>query len=85
MAEAQSAGKPVIAFKGGGALDIVADGETGILFNEQSTSSLNNAVNKSENTQWDYKLIREHSLKFDKQKFEERLKYIIDNANEFRY
>lgn len=85
MAEAQSAGKPVIAFKGGGALDIVADGETGILFNEQSTSSLNNAVNKSENTQWDYKLIREHSLKFDKQKFEERLKYIIDNAEEFRF
>ncbi len=84
MAEAQSAGKPVIAFKGGGALDIVIDGETGILFDESTAESLNHAILKSEKTDWDNKLIREHSLQFDKRKFEERLSYIINNAEEFR-
>jgi glycosyltransferase involved in cell wall biosynthesis len=32
MAEAQSFGKPVIAFRGGGALDIVQEGVTGRIF-----------------------------------------------------
>lgn len=38
--EALSAGRPVIAFAGGGALDTVAPGETGELFPEQSVASL---------------------------------------------
>ena len=40
MVEAQSYGKPVIAFKGGGAKEIVIDGKTGVFFKEQTVSSL---------------------------------------------
>lgn len=42
--EALAAGLPVIAYKKGGALDIVEDGKTGIFFNEQTTESLGKAI-----------------------------------------
>ena len=38
--EAQAAGRPVIAFAGGGALDTVIPGETGEFFTEQTVESL---------------------------------------------
>lgn len=81
MAEAQSAGKPVIAFKQGGASDIVLNSETGILFEEQTTESLNKAVLKSENMKWDNKFISERAKMFDKQIFKSRLKLILENKD----
>ena len=82
MAEAQAAGKPVIAYKAGGALDIILDNKTGVLFEEQSTQSLNQAILLSENIPWDHNYISHHSKKFDKHIFLNRLKYLIMNANE---
>ena len=81
MAEAQSAGKPVIAFNAGGACDIVLDKETGILFEEQSVESLNKAVCQSENRSWDNKFISGHSKRFDKNLFKIELKSILENKN----
>ncbi|MEI7475391.1 MAG: glycosyltransferase [bacterium] len=82
MAEAQSAGKPVIAFKAGGALDIVKDNETGVLFEQQSVQSLNEAINKSESINWDADLIRNHSKQFDSNLFKEKVNFLINNAFE---
>ncbi|KJS12082.1 MAG: glycosyl transferase [Peptococcaceae bacterium BRH_c8a] len=42
--EAQSCGRPVIAFGGGGALETVIEGQTGLFFEEQTVDSLMNAV-----------------------------------------
>jgi glycosyltransferase involved in cell wall biosynthesis len=42
--EAQAAGKPVIAFRAGGALETVIEGETGLFFDEQTPESLGDAV-----------------------------------------
>jgi glycosyltransferase involved in cell wall biosynthesis len=47
-AESLAAGTPVIAYAKGGALDIVQDGETGILFNEQTVESLVDAMKRFE-------------------------------------
>jgi glycosyltransferase involved in cell wall biosynthesis len=47
-AEALAAGTPVIAYAKGGALDIVQDGETGILFPEQTVESLVEAMKRFE-------------------------------------
>lgn len=44
LAEAQACGTPVIAFGRGGAAEIVADGETGILFPQQSVEAIANGV-----------------------------------------
>jgi glycosyltransferase involved in cell wall biosynthesis len=43
-AEAQSCGTPVVAFRKGGALEIVEDGKTGVFFNEQNVGSLIKAI-----------------------------------------
>jgi len=84
MAEAQAAGKPVIAFNKGGACDIVINNETGILFEEQTVESLNEAINKAESRDWDHKKISENSKRFDKKTFSAKLKYIIENAHIFK-
>lgn len=44
--EALAAGLPVIAYKKGGALDIVQEGETGVFFTEQTVDSLTGAIKK---------------------------------------
>jgi glycosyltransferase involved in cell wall biosynthesis len=46
--EAQAAGRPVIAYRGGGALDTVAEGQTGLFFDEQSVESLVDALDRFE-------------------------------------
>ncbi|NLF83656.1 MAG: glycosyltransferase family 4 protein [Candidatus Gastranaerophilales bacterium] len=84
MVEAQSAGKPVIAFQGGGALDIIRDEETGILFNEQTSASLNEAIKLAEKQQWDHNLIMENAQRFDKNIFNDRLKNILDNSEDYK-
>lgn len=48
IVEAQAAGCPVIAYGGGGALETVADGATGLLFPEQSQGSLIEAIKRFE-------------------------------------
>ncbi len=83
MAEAQSAGKPVIAFGEGGAFDIVIDNQTGVLYKEQTVESLNNAIQVSENIKWNHSYIEEHSRQFDKEMFKNKLNYIISNADRY--
>jgi glycosyltransferase involved in cell wall biosynthesis len=46
--EAQASGKPVIAFRAGGALDTVVEGQSGLFFDEQTAESLNAAINQFE-------------------------------------
>lgn len=48
MVEAQACGTPLIAYRRGGAADIVRDGETGVLFPEQTAESLAAAVARFE-------------------------------------
>ncbi len=43
-----ASGRPVIAYGRGGVLDSVVDGETGLLFNEQSVEALVDAVERFE-------------------------------------
>lgn len=69
--EAQAAGAPVVAFAGGGAAEIVRDGETGVLFEAQSLSCLAEAImvfNKW-SSRFDPMRIRENADRFLKERF----------------
>ncbi|MHB9156037.1 MAG: glycosyltransferase, partial [Endomicrobiales bacterium] len=46
--EVQACGRPVIAFRKGGALETVIEGETGIFFDEPSAASIKDAVRRFE-------------------------------------
>jgi glycosyltransferase involved in cell wall biosynthesis len=80
--EANAAGRPVIAFKAGGALDTVVDGVTGVFFEERSAISLAGAVKRVEGAAFDSEKIRAHSLKFSKQIFIDELKGFISRVYE---
>jgi glycosyltransferase involved in cell wall biosynthesis len=69
MAEAQACGKPVIAFRRGGAEEIVDPAQTGVLFDEQSIESLIDAVDRFEHTAFDPLAIRRSSLRFSRERF----------------
>ena len=73
--EAMSFGRPVIAYKKGGAEETVVDGLSGLFFEKQSTSSLNTAVKNfiANETSFNPENIKEHSFSFDKSKFLEKI------------
>ncbi len=78
--EAMACGRPVIAYRGGGALESVKEGKTGVFFNEQTANSLAEAVKKFNPSKFNSKLIRQHALKFDKQIFKKKIKDFIDKS-----
>ena len=75
--QAQAAGRPVIAFAGGGALDTVIDGQTGHLFPEQSLNSLISILESFRPSNFNPTVIRNCALKFDRQVFEQQLTEFI--------
>ena len=75
--EAQSCGKPVVAFAKGGALETIVDGETGVFFKDQSVDSLIDAMTKCAAKTWDSAAIQKHAMKFDTQVFIDSLDKVI--------
>ena len=78
--EAMAAGRPVIAFRRGGALDSVIDGETGLFFDEQTAESLASAVRRfdAEYDHFDSDRIAEHAERFDREHFTARFAAFVD-------
>lgn len=75
MAEALSAGTPVIAYGRGGAAEIVQQGKSGYLFEKQTVESIIEAVTKFENLGilFSANQIRESALKFSHHQFKENI------------
>jgi len=78
--EASSAGVPVIAFAGGGALDTVIEGETGTFFHEPTAASLAAAVRRFEAMHFDKAHIRAHALTFSEAVFKERMREWVETS-----
>jgi len=72
--QALAAGRPVIAFAGGGALDTVRDGLNGVLFREQTVESLQAALLRFMDLKFDAQTIRQSAERFDTSVFVERLR-----------
>jgi glycosyltransferase involved in cell wall biosynthesis len=72
--EAMACGKPVIAYRGGGALETVIQGRTGVYFDRRTPESLLAAVEEFELKNWNGGDIREHALQFSKESFVSQIK-----------
>ena len=77
--EALAAGTPVIAYAAGGALDIVQDGETGVLFKEQTVESLVAAIQRFEGMQFLPVVLNRKAKRFDKGLFDTKMRKIVGN------
>lgn len=76
--EAEASGRPVIAFGAGGALDTVIDGETGVLFEEQTVESLMSAVERFNRLKFNSAVIRCHAETFSTETFKQKLMAFIE-------
>ena len=76
--EAQGFGKAVIAYKQGGVQETVLDGQTGILFDKQTVSSLKAAILKFEKTKIDHEKCKLQAQKFNQNIFKKQIKQIVE-------
>ena len=82
--EAIAAGVPVIAYKKGGALDIVQDGETGVFFEKQTVESLMDAMLRAETINFRPSTLHRKSKRFAKTLFATKLQKIVRDALSLR-
>ncbi len=78
--EANAAGRPVVAFKGGGALETIVPGLNGIFFDEPTVESLISSLDEFETMRWQPVEIRAHSERFDSRIFQERFRAFIKSV-----
>lgn len=67
--EALAAGAPVIGYGRGGTLDIVQNGESGVLFHEQTVEAVTAAIQKAETLTFLPATLRRKAKRFDKSLF----------------
>jgi glycosyltransferase involved in cell wall biosynthesis len=78
--EAQAAGLPVIAYGVGGARETILDGQTGVLFAEQSASALAAAIERFEGLTLAEDAVRENARSFGRERFRTEMAAVIDRA-----
>ena len=78
--QAQACGRPVIAYKGGGALDTVIPSKTGEYFVEQTVESLVNILQSFDDTRYDCDTVRKHAMQFDSSVFQQQITSFVEGA-----
>jgi glycosyltransferase involved in cell wall biosynthesis len=78
--EAAAAGRPTIAYRGGGALETIVDGETGVFFDEPSPESLAGVLRSFDADRFDPQRLRAHAETFAPEQFVRRLSAIVDRV-----
>jgi len=78
--EAMSYGKPVLAFRKGGATETIIEGKTGEFFDYQNAAVLADGIRRLRQNlkNYDPKFIQNHAQKFNKERFEKEFKNTID-------
>lgn len=75
--EAMSVGTPVIGFASGGVKETIEDGTTGVLFYKHTEESLEKAIEKFNNLEWDQNICYQEASRFSEKVFIEKIKEII--------
>jgi len=78
--EALAAGTPVLAYARGGVLDIVQDGETGVLFKQQTVESLVSAIKRFETLSFLPATLHRKAKRFDKSLFDTKMLKIVQDS-----
>jgi glycosyltransferase involved in cell wall biosynthesis len=77
--QAMAAGRPVIAYAAGGALETVVPG-TGILFETQSVEAIVEAVESYDPCEADPEFIRSHAMQFDTGVFRHKINAFVERC-----
>lgn len=79
--EANACGRPVVAYAGGGASEIVVDGVTGVVFHEQSVDALAAAMLRCESLPFESARLRRHAERFSKERFIRDIRRLVAEAH----
>jgi glycosyltransferase involved in cell wall biosynthesis len=80
--EAQAAGRPVLAARGGGTLETVVDGETGSFFAPDDVTGLTNQMRRFDPGDYDRPSITAHAQQFSPGAFQSRLGEVVERVLE---
>jgi glycosyltransferase involved in cell wall biosynthesis len=78
--EAAAAGRPTIAYRGGGALETIVEGESGLFFDEATPESLAAVLRGFDATRFEPQRLRAHAEAFGPDRFVQRLREIVDRV-----
>jgi glycosyltransferase involved in cell wall biosynthesis len=78
--EAMACGTPVIAFRSGGALETIIEGETGEFFSEPTSESLQQALQKLEQKKYSTDALVSQAKKFSRKSFEEKIRQSVTDT-----
>ena len=75
--EALASGRPVIAYRGGGALETVIDGKTGLFFPDKTVESLTQALTHFQTNRFESTAIQHHAKRFDCAIFQQKMQEML--------
>lgn len=78
--EAAATGRPTIAYRRGGALETIVDGETGVFFDDAAAESLAAVLQNFDASRFDPKRLRAHAERFSPAQFIEKLRAIVERV-----
>jgi glycosyltransferase involved in cell wall biosynthesis len=80
MVEALASGTPVVAFREGGALEILEEGVTGVFFDRQTPEDLIAAIGRLEGFELDREALRERAGEFSPERFDAAMRDVADRV-----
>jgi len=80
VVEANASGRPVVAYRGGGTLDTVVEGITGVFFDQPTPEALIDAVGRLEMQEWDAAGLRDHAKGFGVDEFKRRFRAFVGDT-----
>ena len=78
--EAQACGLPVLAWKSGGVCDVVRDGATGVLVEEQTVDAFLEGLRRLQGLSLDPARIREHARSFHVDRFRQAMEHVVQRV-----
>ncbi len=78
VVESMASGRPVIAYRKGGATETVIERKTGLFFNEQTAESISEALRNFKSEDFNPSEIREYSLQFSVENFKGQIREFIE-------
>lgn len=79
--EAMAAGRPVIAYGMGGALDTIEEGRTGVFFHEPTPDALAAATQRLDQLTFDPYSLYRHAQRFGEDRFKQELARVVEGAS----
>ncbi len=76
--EAMACGRPVVAFRAGGATETIVEGKTGVFFDDQDWEALADTIIRTDFTAFQPDVIHKHARRFSKERFKEQMRAFVE-------